>query len=71
MLITNKLGIQADSGALWPYLGIKVTWSLNVDKKLSWLNFVHIIYFESLRTFHQQEYNIPVQYCNTHCNITL
>ena len=52
------------------------TWALklrghfNVDKKLSWLNFAHIIYFESLITFHQQKYNIPVQYCNTHCNIT-
>ena len=26
MLITKKVGIQADSGAQCPYLGVKVTW---------------------------------------------
>ena len=29
MLITKKLNINADSGALYSYLGLKVTWSLH------------------------------------------
>ena len=31
ILITKKWGIQADSGALYLHLGIKVTWSLHYD----------------------------------------
>ena len=31
ILITKKWGIQADSGALYLHLGIKVTWSFHYD----------------------------------------
>lgn len=33
MLITKKLGIQADSGVFCPYLGIKATCSLKYGQK--------------------------------------
>ena len=59
MLIMKKLGIQADSGLYVHIWALKLHVRFNVDKKLSWLNFVRIIYFESLITFHQQKYNIP------------
>ena len=45
MLIKKKLVIQIDSGALCPYLGIKVTWSLQCEQKSKLVKFVHVITF--------------------------
>ena len=45
--------------------GLRSHGHFNVDTKLSWFKFVHIIYFESLKYFHQQKYNIPIQHCKT------
>ena len=45
MLITKKWGIRADSGALCPYLDIKVTGPLQKRRKQSWLNSLHIMIF--------------------------
>ena len=77
MLIMKKFGIQADSGALCPYLGIKVTCSLQCGQKTKLLNFVRIIYFESLITssteIQYSRYNtiIHTAILPPYCSITL
>ena len=39
MLITKNVGIQADTGALCPYLSIKVTWSLQYEQETKLVKF--------------------------------
>ena len=78
MLITKKVGIQTDSGALCPYFSITITWSLQCGQKTKLVKFVHITIFGKFKNFSSTE----MQYLSTvlvihtaillsYCNITL